>query len=122
MESKFNATSINCRNNWYRIKPLSGINSEKYKIIKIDSLQNTYIIYAKKQDSTFKIVSKKNASDNCIIIKINEYYNLKIKSLFPVDYYQKIQISAIKFKLEGNGIVWDLFISENLNGLCYVAN
>ena len=54
-----------------------------------------------------------------------QFYNLKIKSVFSPNYHQKLDIAGVKYngsmvKLEkDNGIIWDLFVAENLRGLCY---
>jgi hypothetical protein len=97
-----------------------------YKISKIDSLENVYLIYAKSNDSIFKIVSQKLVLPDCKPIQLGESYNLKIISAFPENFSQKRDKYGIKMyntliKLK-KGIVWDLFVTENLKGLCYIPS
>ncbi|WP_046746320.1 hypothetical protein [Kordia zhangzhouensis] len=100
---------------------------QKYRILKIDSIDQTYIIYAKKQDSFYKIVSSKNDfKQDCNKIKVNQDYKLKLESLL----YPENTKPRRKFELSGidyNGItikvekdsIKDIHKSSNLNGLCY---
>jgi hypothetical protein len=95
------------------------------EIIKIDSINNIYVLYAKRNDSLVKIVSMKQIDNNCKQIEIGHIYNLKIKSFFSDNFHQKLDIKGFKvsntiIKLEGNGVIWDLFSTENLKGLCYI--
>ncbi len=98
--------------------------NDKFEIIDIDSVQTIYVIYAKKRDSTFKIVSQKVNSNNCKSIIKGGFYDFKIKSLLE-NIPGKRHIGGIKYggvliKLEGKQIIWDLFDSENLKGLCFI--
>lgn len=95
-----------------------------FRITKIDSVENIYIILAKKKELIYKIVSFKD-SLNCINkIKIGQSYNLLIKSVFPENYFQKDRIAVVRYgsvrvQLGGSkGMVWDLFSIENLKALC----
>lgn len=99
---------------------------DKYKIVEIDSTKNLYIYYAKRNDSIFKLLSKKTDNNNCSkSIKENEVYTLKFRSIFSANFSQKTEISQFEFdgsyiKLGTNESVWDLYVSENINGLCYI--
>lgn len=98
-----------------------------YEIVKIDSIENVFLIYAKSNDSIFKIVSQKEISPNCNHIQLNESYDLKIVSVFPENFTQKrdkygIKIYSTLIKFENDSIVWDLFITKNLKGLCYIES
>ena len=106
-----------------------------FKIIKVGSLNNWHIIYATKNDTLFKIVSKKekNVDSNCNKINGGQYYNLKIHSrkenppeingikLSPVNY---IDITCYSFDantsicIEPKKGIYDLYFAENLKGLC----
>jgi hypothetical protein len=82
-----------------------------------------YVIYAKRKDSIIKIVSKKKMINECNAIKIGHFYPLKVESLLKHT-ASKRHIGGVKFngtliKLEGENVVWDLFVCENLNGLCF---
>lgn len=100
-------------------------NNKDFLIVKIDSIDNVIVLYAKRNDSVFKIASLKQFDKNCNKVTIGKSYNLKIKSFFPENYPQKLDIKGFKvsktiIKLEKKGVVWDLFSSENIKGLCYI--
>lgn len=109
---------------------LEDMNS--YSIYKIDSINNYYLIYARKNDSIYKIVSKKEKMEDCKKIKLGKKYNLELQSLksqtpvidgvkiSPVNY---LDINCFTFedntqicKEEG---VYDLYFAENIKGLCF---
>jgi hypothetical protein len=99
-------------------------NNTAFQILNIDSLQQVYIIYATRNDSTIKIVSKKEIMDKCQPITAGQFYDLNITSLLWKT-ASKMHIGGVKYnnqliKLEGGKIVWDLFTSDNLKGLCYI--
>jgi|GEM_PF-974895 hypothetical protein len=99
-----------------------------FEVLKIDSIENTYIIYVKKYDTIRRIVSSKiEGKNNCNhqIIHGN-FYNFKIKSLFDDRFFHKRDIAGIRYngtiiKLSDSleNVIWDLYISENIHGLCY---
>jgi hypothetical protein len=94
-----------------------------YKISKIDSINEVYIIYAEKNDSIFKVVSEK-VTGNCNKIKEGFTYALECKSLIN-GVAGKRHIAGVNFngtiiRLEGDKVVWDLFYCENLKGLCLI--
>ncbi|OXA89972.1 hypothetical protein [Flavobacterium hercynium] len=96
----------------------------KFEIVKMDSIDNIYLLYARRNDSIIKIVSMKQINNNCKKIRIGNYYSLKIKSFFGDNFHQKLDIKGVKvsntvIKLEGNEVIWDLFSSQNLSGQCY---
>ncbi|MBC9911298.1 hypothetical protein [Chitinophaga varians] len=95
-----------------------------FHILNIDSIQEVYIIYATRNDSTIKIVSKKENIDKCDPILTGRFYDLNITSLLWKT-AGKMHIGGIMYnhqliKLEGGKIVRDLFTSDNLKGLCYI--
>ncbi len=99
--------------------------SFKFEIVKIDSIDNIYLVYAKRNDSIVKIVSLKQKVKNCNQVLIGNKYNFKIESFFSKNYHQKLDIKGFKvsntiIKLEKNGVIWDLFSTINLEGLCYI--
>lgn len=103
---------------------LSADSSNLYRIDSIGSSENLYIILARKKKSVYKIVSIKADSSNCNSLKIGSCYSLEIKSVFPENYPQRDKISHLRYggisvPLGGNkDQIWDLFVVENLNGLC----
>jgi len=107
---------------------LSERNNPIFKIIKIDSIENIYLVYAERNDSIFKIMSLKEKYSNCRPIKLGELYNLKIISWFlPEEIHVRMRVTGVKFgnvivKMERDSIVSDLFLTKNLEGLCYVSN
>lgn len=106
-------------------KDNASSNISKFEVVKIDSIDNIYLLYVKRNDSLLKIVSLKQINNNCKKIRIGNYYSLKIKSFFSDNFHQKLDVKGFKvsntiIKLEGNGVLWDLFSSQNLSGQCYI--
>lgn len=74
------------------VKPATGsvdapeVNS-MYKIKKIKNKKSFYIIYALRNDSTFKIISDIDSTNTsgCEDIKIGKSYILDLKVVFPLD-------------------------------------
>lgn len=113
----------------------SVVNKDLYNVYKIDSINDYYLIYAKKKENLFKIVSEKDYTRNCDIIKKGQEYNFKLNSLTS----QSPTINGIKtapvtivnvmcheFKKDTrictdreNGI-YDLYFAENVKGLCLI--
>lgn len=108
----------------------SSSSNVKFKIIRIDSIGNYNLIYAMRNDSIFKIASKKSYKTDCKNIKVNKYYSLNlISSLGDIKvgeftYSQKnhyvncFAYDSITTICYENGCVRDLFHMENINGLC----
>jgi hypothetical protein len=59
--------------------------SSLYKIYRIDSLNSYYLVYAKRKDTFYKIVSKKEEIINSIKIKNGGEYELKLNSIWTKD-------------------------------------
>lgn len=121
-------TILSCRVQTHYDKSTNVKTQKMFEILRIDLIENNYIIYAKRNDSVFKITSTKKDTLPCLQIKQGNFYNLKIKSVFSPNFHQKFDIAGVKYngsmvKLErNNGVVWDLFVAENLKGLCYFDN
>lgn len=96
----------------------------KFEIWNIDSLQTVYIIYAKRNDSIIKIVSKKESFNNCKPILKGLFYQLEVESLLKYSASKRhiggVKYNGVLIKLEGEKVVWDLFTCDNLSGLCYL--
>jgi hypothetical protein len=94
-----------------------------FEVIKIDSLQKVYLIYAKRNSSVFKIVSKKGPGPKCRNVIIGEKYAFELTSfhnLLPdVRRGTGIRYNDTIIKLEGGDIIWDLFTCKNLDNLCF---
>ncbi len=103
-----------------------------YKVCKIDSINNYYIIYTRKDNNKYKIISKMEYRMDAEKIKLNERYNLKLQSLFNVDYF----IDSINFNpsltpnveciyidkltpvcIDRKYSIFDLYKAINLSGL-----
>lgn len=105
-----------------------------FTVRKIDSINNYYLIYAKRDNKWFKIVSKKENDMRTNRIKINNDYKFSLHSIWN----QKIMIGGINVSpsqtphvtclgfdektaicIERDSIN-DLFSSKNLKGLSYI--
>lgn len=108
--------------------------SNRTTLFKIKSIKNKgefYIIYAKRNDSLFKILSDLEVKANGEKIKVNHYYKLELKQIFPRDSIFGIAIApnagivgfdhggkTIYKEKRSHNIVYD---AKNLNGL-YLDN
>jgi hypothetical protein len=106
-------------------KNVIGISKNQYEIIKIDSIESVYLIYAKKGDSIVKIASKIENTTCINKIKKGDSLNLSIKSVFNETFYQRRNIAGVNFngtmiRLKEEGVLWDLFISDDIKGLCII--
>lgn len=105
--------------------------TENYLVYKIDSVNSYYLIYARKNDSLFKIVSKKLKTANCKSISIGKNYDFTLRSN---SYYRALSGKKIlvlttrsvdcfyyddstRICLEGDSIT-DLYKAINAKGLC----
>ncbi|TKC60165.1 hypothetical protein FBD94_14725 [Pedobacter hiemivivus] len=104
-----------------------------YKVYKIDSINTYYLIYAKKGDSLYKIVSKKTLNKNCEKIQRNISYAFKLRSGLTDFHIGGVLVSSkqlphvncytyddsTKICLERDSIN-DLYHADNIQGLCYI--
>lgn len=98
----------------------SGKAASSYKIKKIVDEETFFVIYAARNDSTFKIVSY--AADSTVAkgnkIKVGKSYHLELDKFFPT-----VPNPGIAFSWGGKGIWVEkqshgaLYNVENLNGL-----
>ncbi|MDR2236623.1 MAG: hypothetical protein LBE92_10905 [Chryseobacterium sp.] len=102
-----------------------------YRIVKIDSIENVYLIYAERSDvniknTVLKIVSaktEKNCKKNKRIALENNY-KLNVFSLYPKNLVSHnlggITFNGVLIPFDKDyNIKKDLFITEDLKGLCY---
>ena len=114
----------------YSDKGNNGLTS--YKVYKIDSINTYYLIYAKKGDTLYKIVSTKEIIENCERIKVNVRYDFKLHSSLSdfkignVTIHQTdLNVSCYAYDastyicLERDSIN-DLYYADNIKGLCYI--
>lgn len=94
---------------------------ELHKVVKIDSIENVYLIYTKRHDSIFKIMSLKAETKGCEMLRECEYYNLLTKSYFPENTVTLelagVEYHGVEIHFERDSIN-DLYVVENLKGLC----
>ena len=110
-----------------RDSPDSVINKE-FKILKIDSIKNIYVIYAEQNDSVYKILSEKEVICNCQNIELNNTYILSIKTKFMrgVIIQQlggskyKGAVIPIREKTDGKNVAWNLYLTDDIKGRCYI--
>jgi hypothetical protein len=108
-------------------------NTTPYKVYKIDSINNFYLIYARRSDSLYKIVSKKEGVENCNRIRENGMYDFKLHAhsenrtiggakILPQNSLLVNCFSyddSTKICLERDSIN-DLHYAENIRGLCFI--
>ena len=111
---------------------------EEYQIVKIDIINDWYIIYAVRNDNKYKIVSSKNNSLTfCNKISEGNSYILKLASrsenaptingvkLTPINPCS-VQCYSFDSKtdicIEPENGIYDLYFCENLKGLCIIEN
>ena len=107
-----------------------------YRVFKIDSIENVYLIYGRNADTIYKILSvKEKAIERSCTIIVSRSYAFRLKSLFLKKFNGKYDITPEAIDLL-NGVSFygtsitidntfvnerrDLFISENLKGLCFI--
>lgn len=112
------------------------IDSSLYRVYKIDSNNTYYLIYVKRKDSLFKIVSQKNENiKNSTLIKIGGQYDLKLNSIWTkgiliggVNVSPSVtpNVTCLSFDdstricIERDSIN-DLHKAENLRGLYFIS-
>lgn len=103
-----------------------------YTVYKIDSIGNFYLIYAKRTDTLYKIVSEKKYDLRCKKIKTGKSYSFNLVSIgknpiiidgarmyaFLVNCLTFDEETVICLERE-NGIT-DLFYTKDIKGLCFI--
>lgn len=105
---------------------------EAYKVYKIDSINTYYLIYAKRNDSLYKIVSKKEMIASGNKICLNDNYAFKLHSTLSEFRIGNVTISPkssnvncfafdkeTNICLEGDSIR-DLYQADNIKGLYFI--
>lgn len=123
-----------------RVEDMYGQNGnsiKEYRIDRITKMNNWYFIYASRNDSLFKIVSKRTADKGKYTrhdkVRRHKKYHLILESYSdnaPVVNGVKVLIpgytggfcldSCTTVMLEPQNGIWDLYISPNLKGLYYL--
>ncbi len=95
---------------------------DTYKVLKIDSIKNVYVVLAQRQSTIFKIVSIRDSSANCKRIKVDDVIAFSLFSIVDSDTRNMSHLNSIDF--HGVSISLDsysgrnIFITNNLTGLC----
>lgn len=107
-----------------------------YLVEEISSINNWNIIYVTKQDSIYKIVTKKEDNKNCEKIMIGKSYKFKLNSrkknvpeingvkirpINSLDIHCYSYDSETDICIEPEKGVYDLYHTDNIKGLCYIA-
>jgi hypothetical protein len=96
-----------------------------YKVYKIDSINNYYTIYISKNDSSYKIISKRELTDSCNRIKEGNYYDFELSSLsigeiMTPGFANCLWVDSVtKICMEDS--IRDLKSANNVKGLCYTG-
>jgi hypothetical protein len=116
-----------CKSNKHQDPPPG----EAFKIVKLDSISNVYLIYARQKDTLYKIVSLKEATHTGRSIVVGASYQLDLVSLFIKNFQgydlsprNTLDIGGITYsgtliKVERDSIV-DLYRARNVKGLCLI--
>lgn len=108
-------------------------NFTSYKVYKIDSINNFYLIYVRRNDSLYKIVSKKEDVENCNRIQNNNTYDFILHARSENRTIDGVKIlpqnsllvncftysTSTTICLERDSIN-DLHYADNLKGLCLI--
>lgn len=108
-------------------------NPISYNVYKVDSINNFYLIYARKGASLYKIVSKKENVIDCNRIKEGGIYDFKLHTRSEDRTIDGIKVlpqnsllvncfsydDSTKICLERDSIN-DLHYAENIKGLCFI--
>jgi hypothetical protein len=104
----------------------------QFAVYKIDSVNSYYLIYAKRKDTLYKIVSHKIYNSNCQNLYVGMSYDLKLYSIWrqPIivggvnmSPSANLNVNCLGFDdstricLERDSIM-DLHMAESLQGLC----
>lgn len=121
-EENINKTAINGNSSELEITKDSN---NKFKVVKIDSIANLYLIYASKEEKYYKIVSKKTHSSNlnCNRISTSSLYDFKLDTLYSYkeffgQHVDGVEIDGITVHFETDSIM-ELYGSTSIKGLCY---
>ncbi len=122
----FKLKYVNHRIDLIIYKKDTTITDKLFEVIKIDSVKKVYLIYAKRNDSVFKIVSKKECKFKCRNVLIGEKYAFELTSfhnvLPDVRRGTGIKYNDTIIMLEGGNIIRDLFTCKSLDNLCFTKH
>lgn len=100
----------------------------QYQLIRIDTstYKHNNIFYFKKNDSIFKIATKKEILQPCELLIKNNFYSLKLKGIRPKMILNYLDIGGVmmygrepvRFERD-SGVIWNVYITTYIRGLCY---
>lgn len=102
--------------------------SNEIKVIRIDSIDNTYVIYAKKNISDeypkiFRILTPKDVKECHNKIEIDKIYKINLISLMPLNMVATnlgwMNYNNSQIPVKQNNVSNILYSSKNIKGLCY---
>jgi len=96
-----------------------------YKVEKIDSISKYYLIYVRRSDGLFKIVSEKKEPirEGCDFLKVNNYYPLILESVFDsaaqgqILHIGGLRVENATISIEELGMVHNLYYDDRIQGL-----
>ena len=104
-----------------------------YSIARIDSINSYYLIYAIRNDLTYKVVSKKEDLNDCAPIVVGSKYKLNLRSSLYTGKTKRGVITKSTYDLVScigydsitticyeSNCVRGLFRTDNLMGLCFL--
>lgn len=100
----------------------SKIDTNQYVIMKIDSIDNFYLINFQSNNGCYKVVSRK-IHNSCANLVLGKVYKLNLSEMFPFT----LNFSDQRFHI-GGGVCIDidcgnnLYYAQELCGLCYESD
>jgi hypothetical protein len=116
--------------------PIRPYELPSYEVYKIDSINSYFLVFARRDDSLFEIVSKKDNSLDCKKIRVGQQYNLALKSLWSEDRWVgnlnvkpslTPHVTCLRFDdstsicIDREHGIYDLFLTPSLTGLFYIG-
>jgi len=122
---------FSCNNKVKSLLSVVNDNHEKfYKVYKIDSINNYYLIYLNDKQYNYKVVSEKADNINCREkIKVNRKYRLELVSItrsmlgdhfLSYHHLGGITLGNTLIRIERENSIIDLYYAKNIKGLCIV--
>ena len=112
---------------------MAGPISDRVRVQKITTVNDFYLVYVRRGDSLFKVISKKAEVEGCKPIRKKGYYNLRLRSTalrevngVPLPPQNALLVNCFTLDertttcIEPERGIFDLHSAENLKGLCLV--
>jgi hypothetical protein len=102
------------------------VNNNFFRVIKLDSIKHFYVIYTKKKNINYKIISEKiELSRGCDKLKVGDHISkLELTSIVGDTSKMSYKVGGVgyqgvEFDFEGDSIS-DIYEAKNLIGLCLI--